>query len=69
MVTSPSAAGGRYSEGAVCAAVDKIEGMRKPENFIGHRKRVSACGQLVTTPGGDCYTAGGHSVTKQRDIC
>ena len=22
-----------------CAAVDKIEGMRKPEDFIGHRKR------------------------------
>ena len=36
---SLSAASGGYSEGAVCAAVDKIEGKRKPEDFIGHRKR------------------------------
>ena len=25
------------------AAVDKIEGKRKPEDFIGHRKRPRAC--------------------------
>ena len=31
---------GRYSEGAVCAAVDKIEDQRKPDDFIGHRKRA-----------------------------
>ena len=36
---SLSAASGGYSEGAVCAAVDKIEEKRKPEDFIGHRKR------------------------------
>ena len=35
VATSPSAAGGRYSEGAECAAVDKIEEKRKPEDFIG----------------------------------
>ena len=33
--TSPSAAGGRKSEGAVCAAVDKIKDQRKPADFIG----------------------------------
>ena len=33
------AAGGRCSAGAACAAVDKIEGLRKPEDFVGHRKR------------------------------
>ena len=38
-VTSPSAACGRGSKGAVGAAVDKIEEKRKPEDFIGHRKR------------------------------
>jgi len=37
--TSLGAAGGRRSPGAVCAAVDKIEEKRKPEDFIGHRKR------------------------------
>ena len=37
--TSLRAAGGRCSAGAVCAAVDKIEEMREPEDFIGHRKR------------------------------
>jgi hypothetical protein len=36
---SASAAGGRASELIYCAAVDKIEEMRKPEDFIGHRKR------------------------------
>ena len=36
---SLSAAGGRYSEMIYCAAVDKIEEMRKPDDFIGHRKR------------------------------
>ena len=34
-----SAAGGRCSELIYCAAVDKIEEKRKPEDFIGHRKR------------------------------
>ena len=38
-VASLRAAGGRYSAGAVCAAVYKIEEQRKPEDFIGHRKR------------------------------
>ena len=32
---SPSAAGGRCSEGAVCAAVDKSKERRKPEDLIG----------------------------------
>ena len=36
---SASAAGGRASELIYCAAVDKIEEKRKPEDFIGHRKR------------------------------
>ena len=34
-----SAAGGRCSAGTLSAAVDKIEEKRKPEDFIGHRKR------------------------------
>ena len=34
----PHAAGGRYSGVAGCAAVDKIEDQREPEDFIGHRK-------------------------------
>ena len=38
----PCAAGGRCSRGAWCAAVDKIEEKRKPEDFIGHRKRTPA---------------------------
>ena len=37
--SSPSAAGGRCSEGVECAAVYKIEEKRKPEDFIGYRKR------------------------------
>ena len=42
LAVSPSAASGGCSEGAVCAAVDKIEEKRKPEDFIGHRKRTPA---------------------------
>ena len=39
----PCAAGGRCSRGGLrCAAVDKIEEERKPEDFIGHRKRTPA---------------------------
>ena len=34
----PCAASGRYSKAAGCAAVDKIEDQRKPEDFIGYRK-------------------------------
>ncbi len=34
----PCAARGRYSKVTGCAAVDKIEDQRKPEDFIGHRK-------------------------------
>ena len=40
--TSLGAAGGRRSQGAVCAAVDKIEEKRKPEDFIGHRNRADS---------------------------
>ena len=40
---STSAACGRYSELIYCAAVDKIEEKRKPEDFIGHRKRGRNC--------------------------
>jgi hypothetical protein len=39
VAASLRAAGGRCSAGAACAAVDKIEGLRKPEDFVGHRKR------------------------------
>jgi len=39
VAASPTAAGGGKREGAVCAAVDKIEGMRKPKDFVGYRKR------------------------------
>ncbi len=42
LATSLRAAGGRCSAGAVCAAVYKIEGKRKSEDFIGHRKRTQA---------------------------
>ena len=39
LAASLTAAGGRGREGAACAAVDKIEEKRKPEDFIGYRKR------------------------------
>ena len=39
MAASPSAACGRVSEGAACAAVDKIEHPSQCDDFIGHRKR------------------------------
>ena len=42
LASSPSAAGGRYSEGAECAAVYKIEEKRKPEDFVGYRNRTPA---------------------------
>ena len=32
------AAGGREREAAISAAVEKTEGVRKPERFFGHRK-------------------------------
>ena len=32
--------GGKYSELIYCAAVEKIEEMREPEDFFGHRKRA-----------------------------
>ena len=34
----PCAAGGRCSKAVSCAAVDKIEELRKPEDFIENRK-------------------------------
>ena len=33
---------GRIKEAGRVAAVDKSEGMRKRENFIGHRNRIAA---------------------------
>jgi len=35
----------------VSAAVDKIEEMRKPEDFIGHRKRIAAPKKQSSHPG------------------
>ena len=40
-VASLRAASGRGSAGAASAAVEKIEGKRKPDDFFGHRKRDS----------------------------
>ena len=46
-VASLRAAGGRSSADAASAAVDKIEGKRKPEDFIGHRKGVDTQNRLL----------------------
>ncbi len=46
MATSLPAAGGGSRASAVCAAVDKIEEKRKPEDFIGHRNRRSEATQI-----------------------
>ena len=47
---SPSAAGGRCSEGAVCAAVDKIKERRKPEDFIGQPQTEAGSSDLSEWP-------------------
>ena len=74
VATSPSAAGGRNSEGAVCAAVDKIEEKRKPDDFVGHRKRswhkpiqLSSIVRAITT--GSSPTRGAKKEKTSRKTC
>ena len=40
----------RMKRPSACAAVDKIEGKRKPEDFIGHRKRALHRSSLLLKP-------------------
>ena len=47
---SASAAGGRASELIYCAAVEKIEDQRKPDDFFGHRKRGGQISRSEISP-------------------
>ena len=42
----------QMQQGHWCAAVDKIEEQRKPEDFIGHRKPESSSTKKPRTPTG-----------------